>query len=83
MQNYIITDYFTNYEDITKIPGPAGSHSHHDGRKLNVFMRIFKSLNLIHPNHWIFLMLVGIITAVVAFVIDQGVSLVLHYKLII
>jgi H+/Cl- antiporter ClcA len=83
MQNYIITDYFTNYEDITKMPTPGESKGHHefDGRKRNVWMRIFKSLNLIHPNHWVFLILVGIITAIVAFIIDQGVQWILTLKM--
>lgn len=28
-QNYIITDYFTNYEDVTDIPSPHKGR-HHD-----------------------------------------------------
>lgn len=46
-------------------------------------MRVFKSLNLIHPGHWIFLMLVGIITATVAYLIDQGVAYMLYFRLLI
>jgi chloride channel 2 len=82
-QNYIITDYFTNYEDITNMPGPNTQNSQigSEGKKPNIFMRIFKFINLINPHHWLFLILVGIITAVVAYLIDQGVNFMLQLKL--
>jgi hypothetical protein len=37
MQNYIITDYFMHYEDISKMPTPDSLHAHRsmEGKKLN------------------------------------------------
>lgn len=58
LQNYIITDYFTNYEDITKIPGPEEINKKVHRSKYHPF----RILNLIHPYRWIFLILVAIIT---------------------
>lgn len=36
---------------------------------------------MIHPHHWIFLILLGIITAITAYSIDKAVAMVLYYKL--
>ena len=79
LQNYIITDYFTNYEEINKIPGIEDKGTHHHRSKYHPF----RILNLIHPYRWIFLILVGIITAIVGYGIDQGVQLLLNFKLYI
>jgi chloride channel 2 len=46
-------------------------------------MRVFKALNVMHPQHWIFLILVGLITAVIGYVVDEGAAKVHHLKLMI
>ena len=79
----MITDYFTNYEDIIHNPGveDAKQESAYNDVIQNYWMRLFRSLNFIHLHHWIFLMLLGIITAIVAFCVEMIVTYIFDLRL--
>ena len=84
-KNFIITDYFTNYEDIIHFP----NHEDHkeepkfNNMSQNYWIRLFNSINFIHIHHWIFLMLLGIITAIVAFGVEMLVTYIYNIRLML
>ena len=47
----------------------------------NYWTRLYRSLNLIHAHHWIFLMLLGIITAWIAFRVDIVVTYIYDFRI--
>ena len=82
-KNAMITDYFTNYEDIIHNPGveDAKQEPVYNDVSQNYWMRLFRSLNFIHLHHWIFLMLLGIITAIVTFCVEMIVTYIFDLRL--
>lgn len=62
---YNITDFFSNYEEISKIPGLKESQKWEEGEKaqnLTIWQRVLNYFHLAHPMHWVFLILMAVIT---------------------
>jgi chloride channel 2 len=82
--NYNITDFFWNYEEISKIPGPKERLvSHEDGGEeeskswTNAISDYFMMSN---PSHWIFLILMALITTIIAIGVEFVVKYVNNFK---
>ena len=75
-QNYNITDFFSNYEEISKIPGPkddTGDEKVQQEKKAT-FYYIKEFLDLINLKHWIFLMIMATITTFLSIAIDISIK---------
>jgi len=62
------SDFFTTYEEISKIPGPVYDQSKEkivEKENLTTLEKIAAYFNMINPSIWIFLALVGFLTALV------------------
>ena len=70
-------DFFTNYEDI---PGPNEAQERPSAKRVGLLGRISAYFNLLNPHYWIFLILLGFITAMIGWGIDEMVSLILSMK---
>jgi chloride channel 2 len=76
--NYNITDFFSNYEEISKIPGPKNQIITEDGSEKEQktwIEAISDYFVMANPSVWIFLILMAFITTIIAI----GVEFVVKY----
>jgi hypothetical protein len=82
--NYNITDFFSNYEEISKIPG----HTDHvlaeneEGKRNRTCLRVISDYFMLrNPSIWIFLMLMAFITTIIAISVEFVVKYITHLKI--
>ena len=81
--NYHITDFFRNYEEISKIPGPKhhGEFQESKDDKKTCWRIVSDFFNLTHPSHWVFLVLSSVFMIIIAVLIDLSVQSLIKIKL--
>jgi chloride channel 2 len=62
--NFRITDFFNNLEQVRRMP------IHEEVVPRTCWQRFVKSCNILHPDVWVILVLLGFITALLGFAID-------------
>ena len=71
-----MSDFFTNYEEISKIPGPSrtGPGGEQADERKSIIKRITDYFGMLNPHHWIFLIILGFLTAMTGCLIDISVE---------
>ena len=67
-QHFAITDFYSNYEEIVKHPGPE---EHVTRFQSGIIFRFFYMILSINPSQWLFLALVGLLSALSGALIDS------------
>lgn len=79
---YNITDFFWNYEEISKIPGPSNQFTQHEEEEKEkaIWNIVVDYIMSSSPMHWIFLILVALGTTLIAIAIEFSVKYVVNLK---
>ena len=80
-ENYNITDFFSNYEEISKIPGPKEEDDDPQKVEKRSVMQWLKELLItMNMTQWIFLIIMSFLTTVLSISIDLAIKYTIEFR---